>query len=161
MTALTVWKFDDADGAEHALRLLKDARDEQLVEVLDHAVITWPEDSDQPHLRHGHDDTAHAAGKGAFWGLVAGALFTVPVVGAAAGAALGAGAKHAEGLGISKEQLAAMRDEITQGTSALCVVTEAGNLDRVGERFRGVHMKLVHTNLTEAERSTLLESFGS
>jgi uncharacterized membrane protein len=161
MTTFTVWKFEDADGAEHALRLLKDAEDENLVDVLDHAVITWPEDSAQPHMRHKHDSTARGAAKGAFWGVLAGALFTVPVVGAAAGAALGAGAKHAEGLGIPKEQLDAMRDEITQGTSALFVVTEAGNLDRVGERFRGVHMKLVHTNLTAAERSTLLETFGS
>ena len=46
MTAFTVWKFDDPDGAEHALRLLKDAEEENLVDVLDHAVISWPEDSE-------------------------------------------------------------------------------------------------------------------
>ena len=54
-----------------------------------------------------------------------------------------------------------MRREITQGTSALFLVSESGDLDRVGERFRGVHMTLVQTNLTPAERSTLLETFGS
>jgi len=161
MTAFTVWKFDDADGAEHALRMLKGAEDDHLIEVIDHAVITWPTGSEQPHLRHGHDETKRSSGKGAFWGLLAGALFTVPVAGAAAGAAIGAASKHAERLGISQEQLERMRGEITEGTSALFAVTEAGDLDRVGERFRGVHMRLVQTNLTDAERATLLETFGS
>jgi uncharacterized membrane protein len=160
MTAFTVWKFDDEDGAEHALRLLKGAEDDNLIDVLDHAVISWPTGSEQPHMRHGHDETMRAGGKGAFWGLLAGALFTVPVVGAAAGAAIGAGSKRSEGLGISKEVLDQMRGEITEGTSALFLVTESGNLDRVGERFRGVHMKLVQTNLTPAERASLLETFG-
>ena len=36
----------------------------------------------------------------------------------------------------------------------------AGDLDRLGERFRGVHSKLLETNLTESERDTLLETFG-
>jgi hypothetical protein len=31
----------------------------------------------------------------------------------------------------------------------------------VGERFRGMHMTLVQTNLTDAERATLLETFES
>lgn len=161
MTAFTVWKFPDADGAEHALKLLKRAESDHLIEVLDHAVVTWPEDSPQPRMTHGHEGTGRAAGKGAFWGLLAGALFTVPVLGAAAGAAIAGGAKSAEGLGISQEQLETMRKEITQGTSALFLVSESGDLDRVGERFRGVHMTLVQTNLTPAERSTLLETFGS
>jgi uncharacterized membrane protein len=161
MTALTVWKFSEADGAEHAWHLLQGAERDHLIEVLDHAIITWPADSDQPRLMHGREGTGRAAGKGAIWGLLAGALFTVPVLGAAAGATIAAGRKSAERLGISQEQLDTMRDELTQGTSALFLVSEAGNLDRVGERLRGVHMTLVQTNLTPAERSTLLETFGS
>ena len=52
------------------------------------------------------------------------------------------------------------RTEVVEGTSALFAVTEEGNLDRLGERWRGVDHKLIHTNLTDAERSTLLETFG-
>lgn len=161
MTAFTVWKFDEPDGAEHALRLLRGAQDDNLIEVVDHAVVTWPRGSEGPEMRHGHDNTRRGAGKGAFWGLLAGALFTVPVVGVAAGAAIGAASKRAEGLGISEEELDRMREQITEGTSALFVVTEAGDLDRVGERFRGLHMTLVQTNLTDAERAMLLETFDS
>jgi uncharacterized membrane protein len=55
----------------------------------------------------------------------------------------------------------AIRDQVVEGTSAVFLVTEEGNLDRLGERFRGMHMTLVQTNLTEAEREELLETFGS
>jgi uncharacterized membrane protein len=49
---------------------------------------------------------------------------------------------------------------VTPGTSALFVVTEQGDLDRVGERFHNMHSKLIATNLTDAERQELLETFG-
>jgi uncharacterized membrane protein len=49
---------------------------------------------------------------------------------------------------------------VVEGTSALFVVTDSGDLDRLGERLRGVDKTLVNTNLTDAERATLLETFG-
>ena len=82
------------------------------------------------------------------------------MLGAAAGAAIGASTKAMEAVGIDKDQLDRIREGVTPGTSALFVVTEDGDLDRVGERFHGVHGTLVATNLTDAERSTLLETFG-
>ena len=93
-------------------------------------------------------------------GLLVGALFLVPVVGGVAGAAIVAISKATEGTGITKEQLETIRTEVTEGTSALFVVTDEGDLDRVGERFHGMHSKLVATNLTGAERAVLLETFG-
>jgi uncharacterized membrane protein len=69
------------------------------------------------------------------------------------------GKSHRRG-GITKDQLETIRAEITEGTSALFLVTEEGDLDRVGERFHGAHMKLVDTNLTEAERKLLLATFS-
>ena len=38
------------------------------------------------------------------------------------------------------------------------MVTEQGDLDRVGERFHDMHSKLIATNLTDAERQVLLET---
>jgi uncharacterized membrane protein len=49
---------------------------------------------------------------------------------------------------------------VTAGTSALFAVTEQGDLDRLGERFRGMRSTLIATNLTDAERGVLLETFG-
>lgn len=160
MTAFTVWKFEDPQGAAHASGLLKDAAREGMVKVMDHAVVSWPAGAAHPTTRHGHDDTWRGAGWGAFWGLLFGVLFAVPVVGAAAGAAGGLFARMREGLGITDEQLDRIRAEVTEGTSALFLVTEHADLDRLGERFRGVFTQLVDTNLTDAERSTLLEAMG-
>ena len=161
MTAFTVWKFADPDGAQHAVTLLKNAERDDLVEVLDHATVSWPKGESKPRIEHGRDDAKRGTGWGAFWGLLLGALFTVPVLGVAAGAGIAAVSKATEKLGITKEQMEQIRSEVTEGTSALFVVSDQGNLDRLGERFRGVDMTLVQTNLTPAERELLLETFGN
>jgi uncharacterized membrane protein len=157
MTAFTVWKFGGPDEAEHAVSLLKTAEDDGLVTLLDHATVSWPSGEQKPKIRHGG---SHRTGWGMFWGLLLGGLFAVPLLGVAAGAGIGAVSKATEKLGITEEQLEQIRSEITEGTSALFVVSEEGDLDRLGERFRGMKMTLVQTNLTQAERELLLETFG-
>jgi uncharacterized membrane protein len=160
MTTFTVWKFDSPEGAERASSMLENAERDGLVNVLDHAVVSWPVGAPRPDTRHGHDDAKRGAGWGALWGLLVGSLFLVPVVGGVAGAAIGAISKATKDVGIDKEQLERIRTGITEGTSALFAVTEQGNLDRLGERMAGMHSTLIATNLTDAERSVLLETFG-
>ena len=160
MTAFTAWKFEDPTGADHASDLLKQSAHQGLVRIMDHAVVSWPVGAERPTVSHKHDDTRRGVAFGALWGVLFGALFAVPVVGAGAGAAGGAYAKMRQGLGITDEQLERIRKEVTEGTSALFLVTEDADLDRLGERMRGVLTKLVDTNLTDAERSILLESVG-
>jgi uncharacterized membrane protein len=160
MTTFTVWKYEDPQGAEHPSSILARAADDKLVKIDDHAVVSWPVGADRPTIKHGHENTWRGTGLGALWGLMFGVLFAIPVLGVAVGAAGGALTKINEGLGITKEQLDRIREEVTEGTSALFLVTEQGDLDRLGERMRGMHSRLIDTNLTEAERSLLLETFG-
>jgi uncharacterized membrane protein len=160
MTTFTVWKFDDEQGAAQAARILKLAETDELVKVDDHAVLTWPVGEPRPRVDHGHEPLKRGAGWGALWGLVLGTLFLVPVVGGLVGAAIGAISRATAGTGITKEDLEKIRTQLTEGTSALFAVTEEGDLDRLGERFHGMHSTLVETNLTEAERDMLLETFG-
>lgn len=160
MAAFTVWKFDNADGASQAAATLKSAASEGLITVVDHAVVSWPVGEARPTTSHGHDATWRGTGWGALWGLLVGALFFVPVVGGIAGAALGAISKATEGMGITKDQLETIRTQVTEGTSALFVVTDQGDLDRVGERFHAMGWKLIDTNLTDSERRLLYDTFG-
>jgi len=160
MTAFTVWKFEDPTGAQRAASVLEDAEAEGLVTIVDHAVMSWPVGATKPQTHHKHDDPKRGAAWGALWGVLTGALFMVPVVGGVVGVAIGALAKSTEGAGITKEDLTRIRTEIVEGTSALFLVTEDGNLDRLGERFRGSDKTLLSTNLTDAEREILLETFG-
>lgn len=159
MTTFTVWKFDDPRGAEQAATIVREASADGLVTIVDHAVVTWPEGAARPETAHEHEDRWRSTGWGALWGLLVGALFMVPVVGGVAGAAIGAISKATENAGITRDQLAKIRTEVTEGTSALFLVTEQGDLDRLGERFHGLHQKLIATNLTDAERDVLLETF--
>jgi len=160
MTTFTVWKFEDPYGADRAASVIQHAAGEGLIKVLNHAVVRWPVGASRPSTDNVHEDTWRGTGWGALWGMLIGALFFVPVVGGIAGAAVGAISRALHGTGITKEQLEKIRTTLTEGTSALFLVSDEGNLDRLGERFHGVHMKLVDTNLTDEERQVLLETFG-
>jgi uncharacterized membrane protein len=160
MATFTVWKFDDPDGAEKAATTLKYAAEDGLITIIDHAVVKWPVGAKRPETKQAHEDKWRGTGWGAFWGVLFGALFLIPVLGGVVGAAIGAISKATENIGIDKDQLEKIRTEVTEGTSALFAVTDEGNLDRVGERFHGMHSKLIDTNLTEEERKILLETFG-
>jgi uncharacterized membrane protein len=160
MTTFTVWKYEDPDGAAKAAEVLEDAQSEGMVTIIDHAVLSWSTGADKPELHHKHDDAKRGAAWGALWGILGGALFTVPILGGVVGIAIGALAKATADAGITQGNLERIRTEVVEGTSALFVVTEDTDLDRLGERFRGSDRKLIGTNLTEAERTTLLETFG-
>ena len=160
MTTFTAWKFETADGAQKAATALQAAARDHLVKIVDHAVISWPDGASKPDMHHSHDDKLRGTGWGAFWGILFGGLFFVPLLGAAVGAAAGVISKSVSAVGIDDAQLDTIREQITPGTSLLCAVTDEGNLDRLGERFHGLHSTLVATNLTEAERSVLMETFG-
>jgi uncharacterized membrane protein len=160
MTTFSVWKFDDAEGAQRAVKLLRDAQSDGLVKIDDHAVVSWPRGAAHPDTKHGHEETWHGAAWGSIFGLMIGTLFFMPIAGGLAGAALGGLAKATEDAGITKEQLEKIRTEVTEGTSAMFLVTEQASLDRLGERMRGMHSTLITTNLTDAERDMLLETFG-
>ena len=157
MATFTVWKFDDPDGAGRAERLVLDAEADGLVTIVDRAVVSWPGGAKRPTTRHSEvDEMQREAGWGAFWGLLFGTLFFMPLLGAAAGAGVGAIHKAMERVGISAEQMEILRWQIVEGTSALFLLTEGADLDRLAERWRGTQSVLMDTNLTDVEQARLL-----
>jgi uncharacterized membrane protein len=161
MTTFTAWKFETADGAQKAVTALKAAQDDGLVHLVDHAVMSWPAGGPRPEMHHANDDLRRGTGWGAFWGLLFGGLFFVPLLGAAAGAATGAIIKSVAAVGIPEQDLENIREQLTEGTSLLCAVTEDADMDLLGERLRQLQSStLVATNLTDVEKSLLLETFG-
>jgi len=160
MTTFTVWKFDDPSGAETAERILKEAAADHLVDIVDHAIVSWPLGAKRPDTSHGHEGTARATGWGALWGALLGSLFLMPVAGAAAGAAIGGFSKSAEGVGIRKGDIERIRAEVTEGTSALFIVTKDAVEDRLAERFGSMPKTLIASNLTSDEERLLLEAYG-
>jgi len=160
VTAFTVWKFDGVDEAARAAKAIEAAAKDGLVTLVDHAVVSWPVGADKPDTSQVHDGRRRGAGWGTLWGLLGGALFTIPVLGAVVGAGIGALVKATEGTGITKEDLERIRLEIVPGSSALFLVTENADFDRLGERVRLRNSTLISTDLTDEERKIMLETFG-
>ncbi|QLY32998.1 DUF1269 domain-containing protein [Nocardia huaxiensis] len=158
---LTVWKFPTPDGAEIAVETLEELAKEQLISVHDAAIVSWPEGAKKPKTKQLRKLTGIGALGGAFWGLLFGLIFFIPLLGLAIGAGLGAMTGAMRDVGIDDEFINRLRAEITEGTSALFVLTSDAVPDRVLERFPGQEAQLLATNLSQAQEEMLREIFSA
>ena len=160
MANLTAWKFDTPDGASQAVRTLKDLQDEGLILIHDAAIVEWPEGRKKPKTRQVDDMTGPMAMTGAFWGFLFGIIFFAPLIGAAIGAGIGGFAGSREHVGIDEEFINSVKSAVTEGTSALFLLSSTAVTDRVRQRFIGTNLHLIATNLGDAEEAQLREAFG-
>ena len=159
MTVLTVWRFDSPYGAQNALDLLERLRKEDLLQLDDAAVVTWPEDRKKPKTEQLRSTAGIGVLGGSFWGLLFGLLFFVPLLGMAAGAAIGALSASFIDFGIDDRFIRDVRDKVTPGTSALFLMT-SNVVDKVFDQFRSTGAQLVSTNLSVDQEQRLREVFG-
>ena len=160
MTTLTVWKFDTADGARSALTVLERQQKEELIQLVDAAIVTWPQGRSKPKTQQLHNMTGAGALGGSFWGLLFGLLFFIPLLGMAIGAAMGALAGSMSDVGIDDEFIRKVRAEVTEGTSALFVMSANAVTDRVLGEFKGTGAHLVSSNLSADQEAKLREVFA-
>jgi uncharacterized membrane protein len=160
MATFTVWQFDTADGADHALGVLERLRKQELITIHDAAIVTWPDDRKKPKTEQLHSLVGVGALGGAFWGLLFGLIFLVPLLGAAVGAATGAFAGALTDVGIDDGFIKEVRRTVTPGTSALFLMTSDAVIDKVREEFRGTRATLIHTNLSDEDEARLRATFS-
>jgi uncharacterized membrane protein len=159
MATLTVWRFDTADGAQNALTTLERLQKEELIQVVDAAVVSWPEGRKKPRTKQLHSLAGAGALGGSFWGLLFGLIFFVPLLGMAVGAAMGALTASMADVGIDDDFIRKVRDKVTPGTSALFAMTSNAVTDRVLEHFQGTHAELISTNLSAEQEARLRAAF--
>src|SRR5208283_1117580 len=161
MANLVVLKFDTADGAEKGLELAVSLEKQELLQVKDAAIVTWPTGKKRPKTRQHPGLTRTAALDGAFWGMLFGILFFVPVFGMAVGAAIGALSAHLGSYGIDEDFIKQVRAKVTEGTSGLFLLLGAVTADKVVEAFKAApHFELIASNLTHEQEQKLKEEFG-
>jgi uncharacterized membrane protein len=160
MTTLSVLEFNSADGADQALRILQRLQQQQLIKLLDAAVVSWPQDSKGPKTRQVFSAAPAGALSGAFWGFLFGLIFFVPLLGIAIGAAAGAIGGALTDIGIDDNFIKQIRDQVKPGTSALFLMTSHAIADKVVAELKNLNPQLITSNLSDEQESRLRELFA-
>jgi uncharacterized membrane protein len=160
MATLTVLKFETATGAENALEVIEGLSKKQMINLHDAAIVTWPQGKNKPKTKHLGDLKGVGAMSGAFWGLLFGLIFTIPIFGLVAGAALGALSGSMTHLGINEDFIKSVRSKVTEGTSALFMMTSGAVEDRVIEAMKQFKFEIIATNLSKEEEEKLRAAFA-
>jgi uncharacterized membrane protein len=161
MATLSVLKFGTAEGAEEALKSLTEMQKQQLITVQDAAIVSWPAGQKKPKTRQAFSTVSAGALGGAFWGMLFGLIFFVPFLGLAIGAAMGALGGKMQDYGISDQLIKDIKSKVTEGTSALFVLSANAVGDRVvAEMKQWPHFEILSTNLSAEQEAQLRAEFG-
>lgn len=159
MTDMLVLAFDTIDGAENVKNKLLELNAQFLLK-LDQIIEVVRKEDGQVKIKESPKLTGAAALGGAFWGLLIGFIFLIPIVGVAIGAASGAIVGHFAKYGISKEFMGQINDAIQPGQSALFVLAEDVKIDRVVPMLTQYHPRVLRTSLSTEQEAKLKEAFG-
>ncbi|AKB18153.1 MULTISPECIES: DUF1269 domain-containing protein [unclassified Methanosarcina] len=160
IATLTVLKFDTASGAEHALEVIEDLSKKQLITLQDAAIVSWPMGKKKPKTKQLASMTGVGALSGAFWGMLFGLIFLVPIFGMIVGAAAGALSGSFADVGINDDFIKSIRSKVTEGTSALFLLTSGAVQDKVAEAARELKFELIASNLSKEEEEKMREMFA-
>jgi uncharacterized membrane protein len=160
MATLTVVRFPTVDGANDALETLQSLQKQRLINIQDAAIVTWPEGKKRPKTKQLVSMTGLGSLQGAFWGMLFGLIFFIPFFGMAVGAAMGALSGRFADYGIDDDFIKRTRDEVTEGTSALFLMSSGGVLDRIAEAMKGKDFEIIATNLSKEQEEELQVAFG-
>ena len=161
MATLSVLEFSTADGAQQMERTLLELQKQHLIEVQDAAIVTWPQGRKQPKTQQLHSLTGQGALMGAFWGMLFGLIFFVPFFGLAVGAAMGALSGRFADYGIDDNFIKQTREKVTEGTSALFLLTTGAVVDKLVEALKGQTFEIISTNLPQEKEDELRAAFGA
>jgi uncharacterized membrane protein len=160
MATLSVLKFSTPEGAGQVLTKMEALQKMELIKIQDAAIVTWPVGKSKPKTHQTVNMAGLGAMQGAFWGMLFGLIFFVPFFGLAVGAAMGAlGGKMAD-YGISDEFIKQTRAKVTEGTSALFLLTTAAVQDKVIAELKGYDFELIASNMTKEQEEQLMAAFS-
>jgi uncharacterized membrane protein len=160
MASLTVLKFNTPEGANQMLDKVQSLQKMELIKIQDAAIVTWPVGKKSPKTKQLVSMAGMGALNGAFWGMLFGLIFFVPFFGLAIGAAMGALTGKMADYGISDEFIKTTREKVTEGTSALFLMTEGAVLDKVTAELKGYEFELIASNLTKEQEEQLKAAFA-
>lgn len=129
-TTFVAWVFPTALAVDAAELRIKRFEQQGRLTVKDSATVIWQPGEKAPQVARRHS-TAQAAGKGALWGGVLGTLLGGPLAGAAVGAAAAGAGRRMRRPHLPPAVVAAVRDELRPGGSALLVLADGPAADLI------------------------------
>src|SRR5512136_2010282 len=160
MATLSVLKFETPDGAKQMEQTLLALQKQQLITIQDAAIVTWPQGRKSPKTEQLNSLVSQGALMGAFWGMLFGLIFIVPFFGLAIGAAMGALSGKFADYGIDDNFIKQTRDKVTEGTSALFLLSSGAVMDKVAEAVKGQKFEIVSTSLSKEQEDQLRATLG-
>jgi uncharacterized membrane protein len=160
MSDLVFIAFESEKKAEEVRDKVLGMQKEYLIEVSD-AVIATRDEHGRVKLNQLMHPAATGAVSGAFWGMLIGWLFLMPVAGAAVGAASGALGGSLVDVGIDDQEMKTQANEaLKPGTAGLFLLIRKMTTDKVLEDLRGVGGTVVRTSFDHAKENALKEALS-
>jgi uncharacterized membrane protein len=160
MSDLVFIAFPTEDKAEDVRQKVLALQREYLIELGD-AVVVIKNEQGQIKLNQLVNLTARGALSGAFWGTLIGAIFLMPLVGTALGAASGALGGRLSDVGINDEFMKDAAGALRPGTAGLFLLVRKMTTDKVLADLRGVGGELLKTSFDETKEAVLREALAA
>ena len=160
MATLTAFRFDSVDGADSALRVVPMLQEQELITILDAALVSWPKGKNRPSTRQVVLPTGTQLLDGTFWGMLFGLIFFVPVLDTGRREEMERLTSALSDVGIDEDFIYQLRSKLTEGTSALFILSRDALMDKINDVSKGKKPDLIAINLRPDEEMKLRNLFG-
>jgi uncharacterized membrane protein len=154
MSDLVFIAFPSEQKAEEVRARILAMQHEYLIDIGD-AVIATRDDKGRIKLNQLMHTTVAGATSGAFWGLLIGWLFLMPLVGGAVGAASGALGGALTDVGINDRQMKEAAQALKPGEAGLFLLIRKMTTDKVLAELKGVGGTVMRTSFDHAKEDAL------
>lgn len=127
----TAWRFTGTEGADSAVVRLKELSSKELINLLDIAVIRWPEYAAQPTtVEHAHEHSSKVSS------LV----------------------RRLQHPSIDGAMIESVKGDLRPGTSAVVVLSSDGEIEAIVRAFEGQPMELIRSDLSVPDQDRLRQA---
>jgi uncharacterized membrane protein len=159
MSDLVVIVYPTEARAEEMRQKIFGLQKEYLIEIGDAAIAVMHEDG-KVKLNQLLNTTAMGAVSGSFWGLLIGAIFLMPLAGAALGAASGALGGALTDYGVDDKFMKELSTSLQPGNAALFVLVKRVTGDKVLEALKGTGGLVLKTSLDHTREQALRDALA-
>ncbi len=155
MSDLVFIAFDSEKKAEEVRAKVLEMSKEYLIDIGD-AVIATRDEKGRVKLNQLMHPAGAGAVSGAFWGMLIGWLFLMPLAGAAGGAAGGALSGSLVDVGVNDQDMKRQANEaLKPGTAGLFLLIRKMTTDKVLEDLKGVGGTVIRTSFDNVKEEAL------